>query len=187
MSEQRYNKVAVFLHWAIGISIILMIALGLVMEDVKPLTLRIDAYNFHKSLGITVLFLSLFRVYWRFTHPVPALPSGMKSWEVLASKATHIAFYALIIIMPLSGWLMVSASGKYPTIFFWLFEMPHLPVTGQKALGKQAYEIHELTTQWIAIPLIALHMLAALKHHFFNTDGVLLRMLPRFIAVRLER
>ncbi|MBN8542729.1 MAG: cytochrome b [Alphaproteobacteria bacterium] len=187
MSQERYHRVAVFLHWVIGLSIILMIALGLVMEDIKPISLRIDAYGFHKSLGITILFLSLFRVYWRLTHPAPALPAGMKSWEVLASKATHIAFYALIIIMPLSGWLLVSASGKYPTIFFWLFEMPHLPVTGQKALGKQAYEIHELTTQWIAIPLIALHVLAALKHHFINRDTVLTRMLPRFIAVKLGR
>lgn len=187
MPQDRYHRVAVFLHWFIAVSIILLIALGLVMEDVKPISLRIDAYNFHKSLGITILFLSLFRVYWRLTHPVPVLPASMKSWEVFASKATHIVFYALIVIMPLSGWLMVSAGGKYPTTFFWLFDMPHLPVTGNKSLGKQAYEIHELTTQWIAIPLITLHVLAALKHHFINRDSVLTRMLPRFIAAKLER
>jgi cytochrome b561 len=65
--------------------------------------------------------------------------------------------------------------------------MPHLPVTGQKALGRQAYEIHELTTQWVAIPLIVLHALAALKHHFIHRDTVLVRMLPRFIAAKLAR
>lgn len=183
-TTSRYHPVAMALHWLIAISIIAMIILGLVMEDVTPISLRFELFQIHKSLGLTILVLSIARLAWRLSHRAPALPAHMARFEKFAAHATHWAFYALMIAMPLSGWLMVSASGKYPTIFFGFFEVPHLPMPGDadpKAVREYAYKAHEIFTIYIAIGLIALHVLAALKHQFINKDNLFARMLPRFI------
>jgi cytochrome b561 len=188
--DSSYHRVSKLLHWLMALCILGMIALGYFMEDFKPVSFRIDAYQFHKSLGITLLALTLFRIVWRLTHRPPALPATMKPIEKLGANVSHIGFYVLMLAMPLSGWIMVSASGKYPTIFFWLFNMPHLPMpegVDVKALRKLAYEIHEITTTWLALGLLSVHVVAALKHHYIDRDTVLVRMLPRFLAVKLRR
>ncbi len=180
---ERYDPVAVALHWLIALSIIVMIPLGLFMGDL-PADLKLDAYIFHKSLGILILALSLFRLVWRFLNPPPALPSHMKPFEKLGAKFSHWGFYFLIIAMPLTGWLMVSASKKYPTIFFWFSEVPHLPMpeaySGKEAAG--LFHDYHLYLAYGALVLLVLHVGAALKHHFVNRDTVLTRMLPRFLV-----
>lgn len=181
----RYDPVAVTLHWVTALTIIAMIPFGFFMGDL-PITLKFSAYALHKSIGLTVLTLSIFRLVWRLLNPPPALPAGMKPYEVFAAKATHWLFYALIIAMPLTGWLMVSASQKYPTIFFWLGEVPFLPMPegiDKKETAHLFNEYHELLA-FGAIALILLHVGAALKHHFVNRDTVLTRMLPRFMGGR---
>lgn len=181
----RYDKVAIFLHWAIALLIIVMLTVGLTMED-YPIKYKFLAYNLHKSTGIMVLVLSLFRLYWRFTHKAPPLPDGMSGFEKFAAQATHWFFYFLIIAMPLSGWIMVSADAKFPTVFFTLFEVPQFPLP-------TAYDTHATHEQFEAlhyylalgtIGLIALHVAAALKHHFINHDAVLRRMLPLWVQRR---
>ncbi len=176
----RYDRVAVFLHWTIALLIIGMIAVGLTMED-YPISIRFLAINLHKSFGLTILALSLFRLYWRLRNPAPPLPEGMSSFEQFAAKASHWFFYFLIIAMPLSGWLFVSAYGKYPTVFFTLFEVPHLPVA--KALGAPLKIAHYYLAMG-TLGLLALHIAAALKHHFINHDTVLRRMLPLWVQRR---
>lgn len=181
----RYDPVAVTLHWFIAVSIILMIPLGLYMEDL-PISIRFDAYAFHKSLGITVLALSLFRLIWRFLNPPPALPAGMKPWEKLAANGVHWLLYFLMFAMPLTGWLMVSANRKYPTVFFWMTEVPFIPMPAgidPKATHEMFEEYHEILG-YGAIFLIALHLGAALKHHFIAKDSTLTRMLPNFMVRR---
>jgi len=181
----RYDPVAVTLHWVIALCIIVMIPVGLLMEDFpdswKPVT-----YTLHKSVGITVLALSIFRLIWRLLNPPPALPAGMKPHERLLAKCSHWLFYALMIGMPLSGWLMVSASRKYPTNFFWLGEVPFIPMPANidpKAARELFYETHEYLA-FGAIALIILHVGAALKHHFIYKDTTLTRMLPLWISPR---
>lgn len=179
----RYDPVAVFLHWFIALSIIVMIPLGLFMDDL-PISIRFDAYAFHKSLGLVVLTLSLFRLIWRFMNPPPALPASMKPWEKLAANTVHWVLYFLMFAMPLTGWLMVSATKKYPTVFFWSFEVPFIPMPG----GIDAKETHEmfenlhLYLAYGAIALVLGHVGAALKHHFIVKDGVLYHMLPKFLG-----
>ncbi len=161
-----------------------MIALGLIMEDL-PISIRFDAYAFHKSLGITVLALSVFRLIWRLLNPPPALPGNLKPYERLLAKATHWLFYFLIIAMPLSGWLMVSASRKYPTVYFWLTEVPFIPMPAgidAKLTAEMLGDIHGILANG-AIVLIVLHVGAALKHHYILKDSVLVRMLPKFLNV----
>lgn len=180
VSTVRYHKIAMSLHWLMALLIIGMIALGIFMGDIKPLALRIDVYQFHKSIGITLLFLALIRLGWRFTHPAPALPESMNTLEKTGAHTAHWLLYALMIIMPLSGWLIASTS-KYPTLFYLLFEMPHLPLPASidsKALHEQAEAVHAISTQWVAIPLIIGHFMAGLFHHYIRKDNVLTRMLP---------
>jgi len=179
--SNHYTRVAIVLHWLIGLSIIGLLILGLTMEDF-PADYRKTAYMIHKSLGLSVLVLSLFRLIWRLTHPVPALPSDMKVWEKFAAHAVHAGLYFLMIALPLTGWALVSSSPRgFPTIWFGLFEWPPLPVLSEivnkKEVSHSFANIHEILA-WIAISLILLHLGAALKHHFITRDGILVRMLP---------
>lgn len=181
----RYDPVAVFLHWTMALLIITMLIIGLIMEDVQPLSLRFLVINLHKATGITILALSVFRLVWRFMNPPPSLPATMPLWERLAAHASHWALYTFIIVMPLSGWLMVSASAKYPIVFFGLGEAPFIPMPADAALAKSIGGLSRTTHEWLgygAIALIVVHVAAALKHHFINRDFVLLRMLPRFLG-----
>lgn len=181
----RYDPVAVTLHWVIALCIITMIPLGFFMGDL-PISIRFYAYNIHKSIGITVLALSIFRLVWRFLNPPPALPSGMKPIEKMLAHAAHWLLYFLMVAMPFSGWLMVSASRKYPTVYFGLGEVPFIPMpTGidEKAAKDLFYTTHEYLA-FGAIALISLHLFAALKHHFIYKDTTLTRMLPTWIIRR---
>lgn len=177
----RYDPVAVFLHWTMALAIIAMLFLGLTMENYQPMSLRFTAINFHKALGITILALSVFRLVWRLMNPPPPLPMHMKKWERAAAHAFHWMLYGFMIIMPLSGWLMVSAARKYPIIFFGAGEAPFIPMPADAALtqsiGGLSHETHELLG-YGAIALILLHVVAAIKHHVINDDFVLRRMLP---------
>lgn len=102
----------------------------------------------------------------------------MTPLERLLAKATHVGFYAVMILVPLTGWLMVSASPLgFPTLFFGLFEWPHLPVATSAEISGAASEAHEVMA-FIGAGLFVLHVGGALKHHFLDRDDVLARMLP---------
>lgn len=197
MSEQaqRYSAVAIVLHWAIAFAILLMIPLGWWMGDMAEDGVVTDgvfrAYQLHKSIGLTVLALSLVRLAWRLVNPPPPFPAHMPGWERFVAKTTHWALYALMIGLPLTGWLYVSAGWSehddqpllVTTHWFGLFVVPHLfglPEAGEgmrEAVADTAMSAHSLMA-WGAIVLAALHAAAALKHHFFDKDEVLAHMVP---------
>src|SRR5687768_1187033 len=109
--QQNYSVVARWLHWIIAICVIAVLTLGLLndaLEDVFP-----SAMVIHMSLGLTVLALTIVRIFWRLGHRPPPMPDEMPGWEKMLAHVTHIAFYALLLILPLSGWLM-SSPGKFP-------------------------------------------------------------------------
>src|SRR5690349_10263849 len=128
-SETRYGTVAVTLHWLIAIGIIGMLILGKYMADLPNSDpSKFDLIQLHKSFGISILTLSVLRVLWRLVNKVPPLPPHMPTWERYAAHASHFLLYFLIIFIPITGWMMVSASPLgIPTIFFGQFEIPHLP------------------------------------------------------------
>jgi cytochrome b561 len=192
---QRYTAIAIVLHWAIAIAIAGMISLGWWMHEAleQPATQAqaIAAYQLHKSIGLTILALSLARLGWRLANRPPPLPSNMKPWERLAATATHWGFYALIIVMPLTGWLYVSTGWsahdnrplEVPTLYFGLFQVPHLFGLSQlaettRALLANVIGFTHSKLAWGAIGLTVLHVGAALKHHFADKDDVLTRMVP---------
>lgn len=168
----RYNAVARALHWLIALIIIGNIIGGLAHDALE------DVFNvmpLHKSLGLLVLALSVFRLAWRLTNKPPALPDTMPGWERGTAHVLVWIFYAAMIIVPLSGWVMSSA-GKYPLNFFGLFDVPKFAVAPKSALAGAAHETHEIFGL-LLIPLILLHVGAALRHHFVLRDDTLRRML----------
>lgn len=178
-SETRYGTVAMILHWLIAIAIIGLLAVGKYMHglpDSHPD--KFALYQMHKSFGITVLALTVLRVLWRFTTPVPALPATMATWERWAAHASHFLLYALMIALPMSGWIRVSTDELgIPTIWFGIFEIPHLPFGANHDLSHLMHDAHELMGNAMIL-LLLLHVGAALKHHFWNRDSVFRRMLP---------
>ncbi len=183
-SPTRYGLVAIILHWAIALSILGMLIMGFVFMENENLSLsqRYELFQWHKSIGITILLLSLFRLGWRLGHPPPALPDTLKPWERIAARVTHWGFYGVMIGMPLTGWLIVSTSPlNVPTVLYGLIPWPHLPffadAADPQAISDRFAGAHEVLA-FGAIGLVFLHVGAALKHHFVLKDDVLIRMLP---------
>ncbi|MFC3579697.1 cytochrome b [Sphingomonas hylomeconis] len=171
---ERYNRVAIWFHWSIALLVLANLALGLLHESLFE-GLR-WVMPIHKSIGLTVLALTLGRIAWRLTHRAPAHPSTMPAWERTAAGTTHFLFYVLMLALPLSGWAMVSGSAKRrPLDFFGLFDVPYLPVG--PSVGSAAGNAHGLLG-WVMLALVLLHVGAALRHHFLLRDGVLAGMVP---------
>jgi cytochrome b561 len=168
----RYTTVARALHWIIAILILGNLFFGFA-HDALPKDWAVMPV--HKSIGLTVLALTLVRIAWRLTHPAPPLPTAMPAWEKGAAHATHLVFYALMLILPLSGWIMSSA-GTRPLNWFFLFDVPKFAVGKEDAIVGLSRGAHELLP-WLWVALIILHIGAALRHHFALKDDVLRRML----------
>ena len=182
----RYTTVAITLHWVMAIMLVSMVFYGWWMEGLRDLALAGEmtfgevqsAYNWHKTAGITILILSLARLAWRFTHPVPPMPAGTVAWQAFAARATHVAFYAVMIGAPIGGWVTASAT-QFPTHLFNVdaLTLPRLPVPQTDGFYEFAGSIHG-AGGWVILGLLALHVSAALKHHVLDRDGVLTRMIP---------
>ncbi|MEO1014383.1 MAG: cytochrome b [Pseudomonadota bacterium] len=179
-----YTSVAVALHWLIAVMILGQIAGGVYMSGLPLGSEKFQLYQMHKSFGITVLLLSLARLGWRLTHPAPPLPVDMKDWERRVARVSHIAFYALMIGVPLGGWAVVSSSplaDSVPTKLFGVIPWPHLPffsgVADRETLSESIAGMHEFFA-FATLALMALHVCAALRHHFVQKDAVLTRMIP---------
>lgn len=181
---RRYSGVAIALHWLLAIAILAMIPLGGTMHDMPDGAEKFALYQLHKSIGITILLLTLVRLGWRLTHKPPPLPLAMPAWQRVAARASHVAFYVLMLGIPLAGWAIVSASPwNIPTLLYGAVPWPHLPMLAdlaphaKKAAENLAKAVHE-TGVLLLLILLAVHVLAALKHRLLDKDGVLERMLP---------
>jgi cytochrome b561 len=174
-SPTRYTVVAQSLHWIIAALIVTQFALAWMADDLPLGMHKLALLARHKSFGMTVLMLAVVRVAWRVANPPPALPAGMTPVEHALAKVTHAAFYVLLFAMPLTGWMMSSAK-NYSVSWFGLFTWPDLIGQSEAAFGFLKSTHDYLSDALFAI--VVLHVLAALKHHFWNKDDVLLRMLP---------
>lgn len=174
-ASSRYTGVAIALHWVMAALLLLMIWLGWNMDDNEV------RFQLHKSIGITILFLALARLAWRFANPPPPLPEGMPKLEKTASHLVHVVFYVLMIGIPLGGWLMVSVSPfQISTVLYGAISWPHLPFT-ESLRGEDLYNIVEFfhgKGAWVIIVLLGLHVAGAVKHEIGPEGGVLKRMLP---------
>jgi cytochrome b561 len=155
--------------------IIGLFALGQYMSDLSMSPRKLQLYSWHKWVGVTVFFLLLVRVGWRITHQPPALPEQMPKLQRIASNVGHAALYLLMLAIPISGWLMSSAKG-YQTVWFGVLPIPDL-LGKDKQLGDALAELHGALNGLLMF-IVAIHVLAALKHHFIDRDNILRRMLP---------
>ncbi|WP_375465520.1 cytochrome b [uncultured Methylobacterium sp.] len=182
---RRYTLVAIGLHWLIAVAVLALLAIGLAMThaDLAPMR-RFQLYQGHKSVGITVLLLSLLRLGWRFSHRPPPLPAALPRIERRGAHAVHGLLYGLILGMPLVGWALVSASPfNIPTVLYGVVSWPHLPVLGSlpdKAAVEAGLKLVHASGAWLLIALFLLHAGAALRHHLILRDDTLWRMLPVF-------
>jgi cytochrome b561 len=183
-SLSRYSTVAVILHWLIAVLILANILIAWKFNTMPQGLAFFQIIQLHKSIGITVLLLSVLRLVWRLVNPPPALPAHMPAWEKFAANAVHWGFYVIMLGMPLSGWAMVSTS-KYnlPTLLYGKIPWPHIaPLHNLAQPAKEAVSHWSQTTHgalaWLAYALIVLHVGAALKHIFIDRDDVVARMIP---------
>ncbi len=176
-TPERYGALSIKMHW---LMVILMVAVYASIElrvfFEKGTDMR-DAFKmWHFMLGLLTLALVLVRIYLRFTQVTPAIKPTPSSHVMISAKLAHLALYALMIIMPMMGWMILSAAGK-PIPFFGL-ELPALTSTIDKDFSHEIEEIHELIGT-IGYYLIGLHAAAAIFHHHFIKDDTLTRMLPK--------
>ena len=148
------------------------------VEDVYE---AFDLIQIHKSWGFVAFALGVVRIAWRCVSRSPAPPPGMPRWQLVASRISHILLYVLIIVMPVSGWLYASAS-EVQDLFairnevFGLFELPDPFKPGSRELAERFGAVHGIASR-LLILVVAVHVAAALKHHFIDRDKVLVRMI----------
>ena len=172
----RWGAVAIALHWLVVALVLAMAWLGLTMGDLPNGPGKIATYALHKSIGLTLLAVVVLRLLWRLHAGAPPPIAGTPPWQVRAAALAHGLLYALLLAMPLSGWLLNSAAG-FPLQWFGLFNLPAL---AQRDPGLRALsgEVHEWLFWTLALLAVA-HAAAALHHHLFLRDATLARMLPR--------
>lgn len=176
-NASQWGWVSIALHWVIVLMIIGLAIVGTQMDDLPTNLTKVKVYALHKSVGLTVLGLMIVRLLWRLYAGAPKL-APMPRWQQLAAHASHFALYALLFAMPLSGWLLHSASSKagYALKWFGLFKVPAI-TTYDLAVKEFAHELHEGLFKAILV-VAAIHVAAAFKHHFLERDQTLHRMLP---------
>ncbi|MCB5188619.1 cytochrome b [Methylobacillus caricis] len=190
----RYGKVAIALHWLVGLGILVLFGLGWYMNELPkggPKVMSFDLFdlglytlhlseavsprtfyfNLHKSVGLTVFFLVGLRVYWRLTHQPPPLQDSLKRWEKVLAHGTHHLLYLLMVLMPVTG-MLTTLYSKYGLSWF---SIPVLPGLDEPDLRDFFVSAHELTAT-ILFLLITLHIAAALKHRWIDRDDTMKRM-----------
>ena len=173
--RNRYSAVSLILHW--GIALLVITQVGLIMaRDEAEGPLAGQLLNLHKSVGLTILVLTLVRIGWRVANPAIPLPDHMPRWQKVFARATHVGFYVMLLAMPLVGWAASSAAGR-DILWFGLFQWPLLPIGGGRDVARDLMDIHELGAKVVYV-LIFLHVAGALKHQFIDRDNVLHRMIP---------
>jgi cytochrome b561 len=170
----RYGRTAIALHWLTAALIVCGFTLGLSMVELPLSRQKLQWYAWHKWIGITVFLVTCARVTWRLLHPPPALPP-MPYWQQRASAVTHGLLYALLLAIPISGWVYSSATG-IQVVYLGLVPLPDL-LPKDRQTAALLLIVHQ-TLNFSLLTLVCVHAVAALKHHFIDRDAVLARMLP---------
>jgi cytochrome b561 len=168
-----YTPVARALHWITAVLVLILIVVGVIIANTGDWPGKMVVYDLHKSTGIIVLPLVLFRLFYRLTHPPAPLPAHIPPIQQMAAHANHWALYALLIVQPIVGWIATSAY-RAPIPVYWLFEMP--PIWREdRAFSERMFTVHAAVATLLAIAATG-HIGAALYHHFIRKDEVLMRM-----------
>jgi cytochrome b561 len=188
IAGRRYSAGARWFHWITVVLIFTVIPLGWIFGAFKTKPEHPDQYVApfpgtpndyaagHMTIGLLILAVVLARILYRLSNASPPAPERWAGWETWLARGTHWLLYAVLIIMPVSGYIM-SAGDKPPISFLGLFDVPKAPIT--PAQGKSAAVVHVLVMQFVLYALIVLHLAGTAWHLFVRRDGILSRMLPR--------
>lgn len=174
-SDSRYGAITRTLHWSIALLILGLVALGWYMVD---LTYYDKWYNaslsYHKAIGMLVLALGAAKILWKLVTSSPAHAPTIKPWELAGARIAHLLLYAMMIVIPVSGYLISTSAGDAVSFFGW-FDIPALYPAGEE-LRDLAIDVHYYLA-YATLALVGVHALAALKHQFVDKDGTLRKML----------
>ena len=176
MQIQAYPATSIFLHWITAALVMAGFALGWIMTDIPGLSpAKLRYFSWHKWIGVTVLLTWLARIIWRLMRGAPGLPVVMSRWQRRAASMTHMTIYGLLLAAPLSGLLYSQAAGV-PVIYLGVLQIP--PLIQADPEWRAALKLLHWLLNYTLMGLLAVHVLAALKHQFIDRDNVLARMLP---------
>jgi len=183
-SERRYGAVAIALHWLMALLLTALVALGLYMTHLPDVGFdiwKIKLILYHKQLGILALMLVTLRLLWRLSNVLPNLVETIPDWQKVLARFVHLCFYALMLALPLTGWLMSSATG-IPVSMLGLVTLPDL-VPYDDRLFHAFVDVHRYLGYALIVCMTA-HIGAALRHHLLLRDHTLKKMLPGPDATR---
>lgn len=177
-TTSTYGVISKILHWTIAILVLVQFYLiywkHWVLPEKSPIA-NFYINGLHKPIGVVVLLLAICAVTWKVNNPKPGYPPNMPSWEKQSAIFVQSLLYLILFAMPISGLIMSTAAG-YPPNFFGLYQFPQF-LTKNDVMAQFFFDVHEITG-YLVIALVVIHVGAALKHHFFERDDVLKRMLP---------
>ncbi len=174
-TSTRWGVIAQLFHWLIAVLVLGMIVLGLWAVNAPLGPLKLELFAIHKLTGLSIFVLMLLRLGWRLMNPTPILPPTLPGWERAAARIDQWLLYVLLLLMPISGYVVTSAANFPITVFGW-FQVP-LIVPHDKGLEDLGETVHVLSFYVLAV-LLVVHIGAALRHHFILKDDILKRMLP---------
>ena len=180
-TPDRFGVIAQSVHWLTLILLIGSFTLAFSMTAMPLSPRKLQFYSWHKWVGVTVFLIVILRLAWRLANPVPQQPATVPLWQRRAAALSHAALYTVLIVMPLTGWIMSSAL-NLPVVYLGLIHIPS-PFGVDRELGETMKHVHHFLA-WTFLALVSVHALAALYHHFVLRDDVLRRMLPWPVRLR---
>lgn len=172
----HYPATSKLLHWLIAVCVLTTAPVAIAMTRMAEGPSRDALYNFHKSLGVTILILMALRLINRVVAGAPVADPGILPWQKTVSSIVHASLYGLLLAMPIAGYIANSLFGA-ATPVFGLFDLPPI-VAKNEALSEQLFALHRWAG-YLLVVMVATHIAAALYHAFIRRDDVLKRMLPR--------
>jgi cytochrome b561 len=175
-ARTKYSGFAMLLHWLIAVLVIVQWQISIAAEGAASREAGGAIMANHFALGVVIFSVVAIRLMWRLVSPPPPPVARHAAWERTLSRIVHLSFYAILLVMPVAGWIAMSSFGE-PISVWGLLQLPALPVPQNPALGEQIFELHGASGIALLV-LAAFHALAALKHTIIDKDGTLFRMLP---------
>jgi cytochrome b561 len=175
-AEGGYTPFLKLLHWLVVVLLVVQYAIAWNMPDIGPKTVPNTIINLHFSVGALILGVLVIRLAWRLTHPEPMPVAGLPPWQVISARAVHYLLYILLFAIPILGWVNASFRG-FELSFFGVITLPQIVPTRSSGFSWTG-DVHIIAAYYVLLPLIGLHILAALYHWLIRKDGVLERMLP---------
>jgi cytochrome b561 len=163
------------LHWIAALAILLLLGHGWWMTHMTPRPERLANYAGHSALGYDLLALLVLRLLWRWFNPVPELPAGLQRWERISARVGHVALYALMFVVSLTGWAVATTFRVPITKDLFGIEWPAV-VTNVSRPVRQWIEESHMVLAYVLAALVVIHVLGALRHHLFKRNDVLRRM-----------